>query len=69
MMVSRQLAHPRTETMTDVERLQQKIEEIRRIRNKCEPKNNQNPRYLRLSNAVSALLRVIEDLQHEDASP
>jgi hypothetical protein len=47
---------PRTATMTDIERLQQMIEEIRRIRNKCEPKNNQNPRYLRLSNAVSALL-------------
>jgi len=53
--------------MTDVERLHQMIEEIRRIRNTCEPKSNQNPRYLRLSNAVSALLWVIEDLEREGA--
>ena len=51
--------------MTDVERLQQMIEEIRRIRNRCEPKSNQNPRYLRLSNAVSAPPWVIEDLERE----
>jgi hypothetical protein len=53
--------------MSDAERLQQMIEEIRRIRNKCEPKSNENPRYLRLSNAVSALLWVIDDLNREDA--
>jgi len=41
------------------------IEELRRIRNQCGPRSNQNPRYLRLSNAVSALLRVIEDLRRE----
>jgi hypothetical protein len=33
----------------------------------CEPKTNQNPRYLRYSNAVSALLWIISDLQAEDA--
>jgi hypothetical protein len=60
---------PRTATMTDIERLQQMIEEIRRIRNKCEPKNNQNTRYLRLSNAVSALLWVVDDLHHQGLKP
>jgi hypothetical protein len=55
--------------MTDVERLRQMIEQIRVIRNRCEPKSNQNPRYLRLSNAVSAPLWIIEDLQREDARP
>jgi len=34
------------------------IDELRRIRERCEPKSNQNPRYLRYSNAVSALLCV-----------
>lgn len=52
--------------MTDIERLQQMIEELRRLRNKCEPKSNQNPRYLRYSNAVSALLWIINDLRRED---
>jgi hypothetical protein len=33
--------------MTDVERLQRMIDDLRRLRNSCEPKNNQNPRYLR----------------------
>ncbi|MFG1706594.1 hypothetical protein ACFLIM_25700 [Nonomuraea sp. M3C6] len=51
--------------MTDVERLQQMIEELRRLRNKCEPKSNQNPRYLRYSNGVSALLWIIDDLRRE----
>ena len=32
-----------------------------------EPKSNQNPRYLRYSNAVSALLWIIDDIQAEEA--
>jgi hypothetical protein len=52
--------------MSDTERLQRMIDELRRLRNKCEPKNNQNPRYLRYSNAVSALLWIIDDLQAEE---
>jgi hypothetical protein len=40
--------------MTDVERLQQMIEDLRRLQNECGPKSNQNPRYLRYSNTVSA---------------
>jgi hypothetical protein len=53
--------------MTDIERLQAMIDELRHLRNRCEPKSNQNLRYLRYSNAVSALLWVIGDLQAEEA--
>jgi len=45
-------------SVTERQRLQQMIDELRRIRERCEPKSNQNPRYLRYSNAVSALLCV-----------
>ena len=53
--------------MTDDERLRQMIDELRRMREQCEPKSNQNPRYLRYSNAVSALRWIIEDLAKERA--
>jgi hypothetical protein len=53
--------------MTDIERLRGMVDELRRLRNSCEPKSNQNPRYLRYSNAVSALLWIIDDLQAEEA--
>ncbi|MFJ6163903.1 hypothetical protein ACIQH6_02195 [Micromonospora orduensis] len=53
--------------MTDEGRLQQMIEELRRMRERCEPKSNQNPRYLRYSNAVSALRWIIDDLVKERA--
>lgn len=52
--------------MTDIELLRRMIEDLRRLRNSCEPKSNQNPRYLRYSNAVSALLWIISDLQAEE---
>ena len=42
------------------------VEALRRQRNDCEPKSNQNPRYLRYSNAVSALLWLIDDLRAEE---
>jgi len=45
-------------SVTERQRLQQMIDELRRIRERCEPKSNQNPRYLHYSNAVSALLCV-----------
>ncbi|MET9301054.1 hypothetical protein ABZX66_17170 [Micromonospora aurantiaca] len=48
--------------MTPEERLQQMIEDLRRMRLQCEPKSNQNPRYLRYSTAVSALRWIIDDL-------
>jgi len=54
--------------MSDTERLRQMIDELRRLRNSCEPKSNQNPRYLKYSNAVSALLWIIDDLHREEGS-
>jgi hypothetical protein len=33
----------------------------------CEPKSNLNPRYLRYSNAVSALNWIADDLRREEA--
>ncbi|MDG4793497.1 hypothetical protein [Micromonospora sp. WMMD1082] len=53
--------------MTDEQRLQQMIDELRRMRERCEPKSHQNPRYLRYSNAVSALRWLIDDLARESA--
>ena len=53
--------------MTKIDELQTMIEALRRQRNDCEPKSNANPRYLRYSNAVSALKWLIDDLQIEEA--
>ena len=53
--------------MTDIELLERMVEDLRRIRNKCEPKANTNPRYLHLSNAVSNINRAIDDLRAEDS--
>ena len=44
------------------------VEALRRQRESCEPKSNQNPRYLRYSNAVSALLWIIDDMSRDDSS-
>ncbi|MGW1453309.1 hypothetical protein ACWCO3_34575 [Micromonospora sp. NPDC002411] len=54
--------------MNQEDRLRQIVEELRRMREQCEPKSNQNPRYLRYSNAVSALLWIIDDLAKERAA-
>jgi hypothetical protein len=54
--------------MTDAERLQQMINELRRMREGCEPTSNQNPRYLRYSNAISAMWWIINDLGKEQAN-
>jgi hypothetical protein len=51
--------------VTEEQRLQQIIDKLRRMREGCEPKSNQNPRYLRYSNAVSALRWIIDDLALE----
>jgi len=48
--------------VTEIEKLQAIIDELRRQRDKCEPKSNTNPRYLKYSSAVSSLLWLIEDL-------
>jgi hypothetical protein len=52
--------------VTDTDRLHGMIDELRRLRSRCEPKSNQNPCYLRYSNTVSALLWIIDDLQAEE---
>jgi len=49
------------------QRLQDMIDQLRHMREQCEPKSNQNPRYLRYSNAVSALRWIIDDMAHEQA--
>ena len=54
--------------MDKVRELEQIIDSLRRQRESCEPKSNQNPRYLRYSNAVSALRWIIDDIRREDAS-
>ena len=53
--------------MDKVRQLEQMIDDLRRQREGCEPKSNQNPRYLRYSNAVSALRWIIDDIRREDA--
>ncbi len=53
--------------MDKVRELEQMIDALRRQREGCEPKSNQNPRYLRYSNAVSALRWIIDDIRREDA--
>lgn len=55
--------------MTDTDRLREMIDELRRMREQCEPKSNQNRRYLRYSNAVSALRWIINDLTAEHDAP
>jgi signal transduction histidine kinase len=45
----------------ETERLQRMIDDLRRMREHCEPKSNQNPVYLRYSNAVSAMKWIIEN--------
>ncbi len=51
----------------DAARLERMAEELREVRGRtCEPKINTNPRYLRLSNAVSALTWVADDLRREE---
>ena len=49
--------------MDDVNAMRQMIDELRRQRNQCEPKSNQNPRYLRYSNAISHLLWLVADIE------
>lgn len=52
--------------MSKIEVLERMVDALRRQRNDCEPKSNQNPRYLRDSNAVSALLRLIDELRADE---
>jgi len=52
--------------MSKIEDLERMVDALRRQRNDCEPKSNQNARYLRYSNAVSALLWLIDALRTEE---
>lgn len=52
--------------MDKVRELEQMIEFLRRQREDCEPKSNQNPRYLHYSNAVSALRWILDDIHREE---
>jgi hypothetical protein len=52
----------------EIAQLRSMIEELRRMRNDCEPKHQTNQRYHAYSMAVSALNRVIADMQAEDAT-
>lgn len=52
--------------MDKIQELERMIDALRRQREHCEPKSNTNPRYLRYSNAVSALKWIIEDLCLEE---
>jgi hypothetical protein len=53
-------------TENNVRRLQAMVDELRAMRADCEPKSNLNPRYLRYSNAVSALTWIADDLRREE---
>ena len=61
-MLNRMMTHDQNE-----QRLQDMIDHLRHMREQCEPKSNQNPRYLKYSNAVSALRWIIDDLARERA--
>ena len=51
--------------MDEMASIQRMIDELRRMRELCEPKSNQNPSYLRYCTAISNLLWLIEDLRVE----
>jgi hypothetical protein len=51
---------------TDAQRVDRIIEDLRSIRaRRCDPKSNENPLYLQLSNAVSNLLKARDRLAAE----
>lgn len=60
-------SNQRGRSVNETERLERMIEDLRRMRDRCEPKANVNSRYLRYSNAISALLWIINDLRAEEA--
>jgi len=52
--------------MTDTGKLRQMIEELQRMRESCEPKRPDNPRYNAYSRAVSSIRFVISDIEAEE---
>jgi hypothetical protein len=56
-----------TDYARDITRLEPMVQELREQRNRnCEPKSNENRRYLEYSVAVSSINWIIKDLQAED---
>ena len=53
--------------MDEITQMQRMIDDLRRLRNQCEPKSNENPRYFHYSNAISHLKWLISDLPAERA--
>jgi len=51
----------------DEQRLNEMVDQLRSMREQCEPKSNQNRRYHRYSSAVSSLLWIIDDVTREQA--
>ena len=52
-----------TDYDTELNRLQSMIDELRDIRDRtCEPKSNQNPRYLGLSSAIAGINKAIDSM-------
>jgi hypothetical protein len=41
------------------------IDELRRIRERCEPKRNDNPRYHALSAAIAQINRAVADFEQD----
>ncbi|WP_299442250.1 hypothetical protein [uncultured Phycicoccus sp.] len=49
--------------IAELELVRERVRTIRTLH--CEPKSNQNPRYLALSNAVSNLTKAIDDMKSD----
>jgi hypothetical protein len=54
--------------MGKIDELLSMIDALRRQREACEPKVNTNARYLRYSNAISALKWIVDDLRAEEST-
>jgi hypothetical protein len=52
--------------MRDIVQLQRMVDDLRSLRNKCEPKEPGNKRYNSYSRAISSINWVISDLQAEE---
>ena len=54
--------------MRDIVQLQRMVDDLRAMRDKCEPKEAANKRYNSYSRAVSSINWIISDLQAEEVS-
>ena len=61
----RRMADEYSEVISEMVRMQDRLRAIRERH--CEPKSNDNPRYLALSSEVSALNRAIADMSEEES--